>query len=108
MLRLVALALLAALPVTLRAVEPEGTEFFEKRVRPGLAENCDACHSAQAREPKSGLRLDSRASMLKGGARGPEIVPGDVAKSRLLHAISYSDVDLSMPPRGKLPAQAIA
>jgi cytochrome c553 len=106
--RLAAIALLVIAPLALRAAEPEGAEFFEKRVRPVLVEHCYSCHSAQAKEPKSGLRLDSRAGVLKGGARGPAIVPGDVAKSRLLHAISYSDVDLSMPARGKLPAQAIA
>src|SRR5262249_19205153 len=106
--RLFTFALLTALPLAVRAAEPEGVEFFEKRVRPVLAEHCYGCHSAQAKEPKSGLRLDSRSAMLKGGARGPAIVPGDVAKSRLLHAISYTDVDLSMPPRGKLPATAIA
>src|SRR5262245_32568484 len=108
MVRFFIIALSATWPLSLRAVEPDGTEFFEKRVRPVLVEHCYACHSGQAKEPKSGLRLDSRAAMLKGGARGPAIVPGDLAKSRLLHAVSYSDVDLSMPPRGKLPAQAIA
>src|SRR6266702_4240845 len=82
--RLLALALLAALVPAVRAAEPEGAEFFEKRVRPVLVEHCYACHSAQAKEPKSGLRLDSRAALVKGGARGPAVVPGDIAKSRLL------------------------
>src|SRR5262245_30313222 len=108
MVRFFIIALSATWPLSLRAVEPDGTEFFEKRVRPVLVEHCYACHSGQAKEPKSGLRLDSRTAALKGGARGPAIVAGDVAKSRLVHAISYTDVDLSMPPRGKLPAQAIA
>src|SRR5262245_26465746 len=108
MVRFFIIALSATWPLSLRAVEPDGTEFFEKRVRPVLVEHCYACHSGQAKEPKSGLRLDSRTAALKGGARGPAIVAGDVSKSRLLHAISYTDVDLSMPPRGKLPAQAIA
>src|SRR5580700_10725713 len=97
------LALLLALnAVPLLAADPDGNEFFEKRVRPILDKNCYGCHSGQLKEPKSKLRLDSRAAMLRGGERGPAIVPGDPAKSRLVQAISYKDVDLQMPKRAKL------
>ena len=37
-----------------------GAEFFEKRIRPVLADNCYECHSAQAKKIKGKLRLDSR------------------------------------------------
>ena len=37
----------------------EDTEFFEKRIRPVLAERCYGCHSAQVKEPKADLRLDA-------------------------------------------------
>ena len=54
-----------------------GLEHFEKRVRPLLAENCYACHSAEAPSVFADLRLDSRAGVLRGGDSGPAVVPGD-------------------------------
>lgn len=60
----------------------EGLEFFEKKIRPALAENCYACHSEKSRKPQGGLLLDSIEAMLKGGASGqPAIVQGDVEKA---------------------------
>ncbi|MGH9847229.1 MAG: PSD1 and planctomycete cytochrome C domain-containing protein, partial [Blastocatellia bacterium] len=85
---------------------PEQTEFFEKHVRPVLAENCYSCHGEKMQ--MSGLRLDSRAALLKGGDRGPAITPGDPEASLLIRAIRYADPDLAMPPKGKLPPLAIA
>jgi hypothetical protein len=83
-------------------------EFFENRVRPVLVENCYRCHSAKAKKLKGGLRVDSRESLLAGGDNGPAIVPGHPDKSRLIEAIGYENADLRMPPKGKLPPQAIA
>lgn len=71
---LLALALLACLPGFFRAAEstptPEVAEFFEKKIRPVLIESCWKCHSAEAKKLKGGLRLDSRAGLLKGGTPG--------------------------------------
>jgi Protein of unknown function (DUF1553)/Protein of unknown function (DUF1549)/Planctomycete cytochrome C len=106
LLPLLAIAFLPAGPVI--AADPAGVEFFEKKVRPILHDNCFGCHSATAPKLKGGLRLDSRAGLLKGGDTGPAIVAGEPAKSRLVAAISYKDVDLQMPPKGKLPDSAIA
>src|SRR5262249_27101948 len=55
----------------------EGIEFFETKIRPVLVERCYTCHSSQAEKVKSGLLLDTRVDVLKGGTRGPAIVPGD-------------------------------
>ncbi len=90
------------------AQDPEGLEFFEKKIRPLLVERCFQCHSAKAPKLKAGLRLDSREGMLKGGDQGPAIVPGRPEKSRLLEAVSYANVDLQMPPKGKLAEAEIA
>src|SRR5262245_22989423 len=83
-------------------------EFFEKKVRPILAEHCFGCHSAQAKKLRGGLRLDSRAGLLTGGDTGPVLLPGQPEKSRLIEAVRYINVDLRMPPRGKLPDAAVA
>lgn len=83
---------------------PEAIEFFEKQVRPVLAEQCYSCHGEKMQ--MAGLRLDSRAAVLKGSDAGPVLVPGDPEKSRLIQVVRY-DGKVKMPPMGKLPAAAI-
>ena len=83
-------------------------EFFETRIRPVLAETCYKCHSARAQKLKAGLRVDSRAGLIKGGDSGTALLPGVPARSRLFVALSYVDSDLAMPPKQKLPASVIA
>jgi uncharacterized protein DUF1553/uncharacterized protein DUF1549/cytochrome c len=78
----------------------DGGDFFEKKVRPILAENCFRCHGPERQ--KANLRLDSLPEVLRGGDRGPEIVPGDPEKSRIIEAVRYANPRLQMPPRGKL------
>ena len=78
--------------------DPEQVSFFEKEVRPLLAENCFKCHG-EAKQ-KGGLRLDSLAAMVQGGDSGPAVVPGDIDESLLVEAVNY--VGLEMPPGGKL------
>src|SRR5262245_35359141 len=84
----------------------EQREFFEKKIRPALVENCFRCHGGD--KVKGKLRLDSRASLLTGGQSGPAIVPGDPAKSLLIKAIGFEDTLLKMPKEGKLPDAVIA
>jgi len=76
-------------------------EYFETKVRPLLAEHCYSCHSSKAEKLKGELRLDSLEGMLKGGDRGPAIVPGHPEKSLLLKAVRYTDPELQMPPKNK-------
>ena len=79
----------------------DGVEFFEKRIRPVLAEHCYECHSADAKKVRGGLRLDSPEYLLKGGETGAAIVPGRPEESALLAAVRYADKDLQMPPAAK-------
>jgi hypothetical protein len=85
----------------------EGIAFFERYIRPVLAERCYECHSAAAQKLKGKLLLDSQAGIAKGGASGPVLVPGDVEKSRLIQAIRWTDSDLAMPPKAKLSPEQI-
>ena len=85
-----------------------GIEFFEKKIRPVLVEQCYSCHSQAAKKRKGGLYLDSRAALRKGGDSGPAILPGKPEESLLVKAVRYIDAELRMPPRGKLPAVVIA
>ncbi len=86
----------------------EGVDFFESKVRPVLVEHCFECHSAGAKAVKGGLRLDSLDAMKKGGDNGPAVVPGDVDASLLAQAVRYTDEQMQMPPKGKLPDATIA
>ncbi len=81
-------------------------DHFEKHVRPLLAEKCYACHGSDT-AAMGELRLDSREAVLRGGSRGAAVVPGDPSASILLKAVSYSSLDLRMPPSGKLSDQEI-
>jgi Protein of unknown function (DUF1553)/Protein of unknown function (DUF1549)/Planctomycete cytochrome C len=87
-------------PAASEAFPPEAVEFFEARVRPILAERCVKCHGP--RKQSSGLRLDSREAVLKGGESGPAVVPQNAAESKLIQAVSHAVADLKMPPGGKL------
>jgi hypothetical protein len=84
-----------------------GTDFFEKKVRPILLERCYECHSAE-QKIKGGLRLDSREGWLKGGDSGPAAHAGDPDKSLLVEAVRYSNRDMQMPPKQRLPKEEIA
>ena len=81
-------------------------EYFERKVRPLLAKRCFACHSKHAKTVQGGLKLDSAASLRKGGDSGPAVAPGNPDESLLISAIRYED--LEMPPKGKLPPAEIA
>ncbi|HIE96619.1 MAG TPA: DUF1549 domain-containing protein, partial [Fuerstia sp.] len=80
-------------------------EFFEKEVRPLLAQQCYSCHSAKAKKLQAGLRVDSRAALLRGGDSGEAIFPGDADASLLIEAVRYESYE--MPPKGKLQAKDI-
>ncbi|HVK10933.1 MAG TPA: DUF1549 domain-containing protein, partial [Gemmataceae bacterium] len=97
---------LAALALT---VMPAGAadEFFEKEVRPVLADRCVRCHGPD--KASGGLRLDSRAGVLTGGDSGPAAVAGKPADSLLVRAVRrHKDVSAMPPDRGLEPAAVAA
>ena len=98
------LAGLAVLSEDAALAESAQEEFFETRIRPLLAEHCQSCHGDLA---TSGLRVDSRDALLKGGSRGPSILPGKPESSLLLQAVSHSHPKLKMPPSGRLGQHAV-
>src|SRR5438105_8857337 len=108
-LLLTPLVLLSVAAAPAPAPTPEGTEFFEKKIRPLLVDNCFRCHSASSEKLKGSLKLDSREAALRGGESGKAaIVPGDPEKSLLIEAVRWSNGDLLMPPKKQLSDQQIA
>ncbi len=87
--------------------QPDGVAFFEKKIRPLLAEHCYECHSVE-KKTKGGLALDSREGWQKGGDSGMTLVPGDVEASLLIKAVRYKDKQFQMPPKRKLSDSQIA
>ncbi|MDG2131545.1 MAG: DUF1553 domain-containing protein [Fuerstiella sp.] len=72
---------------------------YVKHVAPILKTYCFDCHGADAQE--SGLRLDRRGNLLRGGGSGePSIVPGDGGSSHLIQLVSGNDPKRIMPPEG--------
>lgn len=82
--------------------------FFEKRIRPLLVQHCYECHSAESKELRGELLVDSRGTIRRGGATGPAVVPGDPEHSLLIDSVRYTNTDLQMPPDGKLTETEIA
>ncbi|MDX2035629.1 MAG: DUF1553 domain-containing protein [Isosphaeraceae bacterium] len=92
-----------------RGDDSKGEEFFERKIRPVLAQHCLECHAAPVgkKGPKGGLRLDHREAVRTGGDSGPAVVPGKPEESLLLEVLEYRDA-LRMPPKRKLPESVIA
>jgi hypothetical protein len=72
---------------------------FTTDIKPVLDGHCLKCHSDE--KPKSQFRLTNRESALRGGEHGVDILPGQSAKSPLIHYISGLVEDMQMPPEGR-------
>jgi len=92
--------LIFVLVVDLRADE-KSAAFFRKQVEPILVRRCLECHGD---DPKGGLDLRRKATLLKGGESGAAVVSGKPAASLLFEYVSTKE----MPPKDPLPAAEIA
>jgi mono/diheme cytochrome c family protein len=81
--------------VPLTPVSADRKIDFARDVQPILQSTCYECHGENKK--KGGLRLDARAFVMKGGATGPAIVPGDAGKSLLLHYVLGTHGKKRMP-----------
>jgi cytochrome c553 len=104
-----ALTLLAwswsAVPAPTAPPADAAAEHFERKVRPLFVTHCLKCHGPE--KSKGGLRLDSAASLTRGGDSGPAVIPGKPDESLLLRAVRQAG-DVKMPPDSKLKDQEIA
>jgi hypothetical protein len=72
---------------------------FTSDIKPILEGRCIRCHGTE--KPKNKFSLASRETALRGGENGVDIIPGDSAKSPLIHYVARLVPDLEMPPPGK-------
>ena len=87
-------------------ISPEQLKFFESKIRPALTRYCYECHAA-GEKIRGGLRVDYKDGLIHGGDSGAAVVPGDLEKSLLFTAVTWSDRDYQMPPKQKLPPEVI-
>lgn len=85
----------------------EQIAFFENKIRPLLAQECQECHSAAKGKTKGSLNLDNREDMRRGGQSGVVLVPGQPEESPLIAAVEGRG-DNPMPPKKHLSAGQIA
>ena len=93
------------------SISAEQRDFFEKKIRPVLADKCYKCHAQDSEKIKGGLTLDTREGIRRGGDNGSAVEPGDLKESLLIEALRYENKDFAMPPKkegGKLPDAVIA
>ncbi|WP_435018323.1 DUF1549 domain-containing protein [Tundrisphaera sp. TA3] len=103
-----ALPAVGAEPATSPATpDPAALEFFERKVRPVLVDNCYNCHSANT-NAKGGLRVDDRVGLLVGGSGGAAVVPGSPDESLLIQAVRHADGVPQMPPKKQLSDEQVA
>jgi mono/diheme cytochrome c family protein len=105
LLALLWLAAAVAVAEDRRPTSPaDGAAFFEGQVQPILKAHCLSCHGGETKV-KGGLKLTSRADVLRGGRSGPAVRLDRPQESLLLEAVRHEG--LKMPPKGKLPQAQI-
>ncbi len=75
-----------------------GPVDFGRDIKPFLKERCYACHGAV--KQKAGLRLDTAASLKRGGDGGPA-VGAEPADSLIIERVTATDAASRMPPEGQ-------
>ncbi len=88
-------------------ISSEDLRFFEKRIRPLLADHCYKCHAATSKKIKGSLLLDRRAGWVKGGESGEVIVPGKPEESLLIRTVERDPDYEEMPPKTTLRKEQI-
>ncbi|MBS1790376.1 MAG: PSD1 domain-containing protein [Acidobacteria bacterium] len=72
---------------------------FVRDIQPIFRAHCQTCHGEQT--AKGQLRLDNKASAMKGGISGAVILPGNSRESRLLHRVRGEGGEKRMPLGGE-------
>jgi WD40 repeat protein len=97
---------LLALAFPAQAAESKPKTTYMEHVRPILREHCFACHNQN--KAKNDLVLDSYERIMKGGASGEAVKPGEPDDSYLWKLVSHQDEPNMPPNQEKLPAAKLA
>src|SRR5262245_59287540 len=101
-MRYICMLSLALVTLAMLSVQADDAPLvhFREKVKPLLESRCVGCHHVD--DARGGLRLDSRAAMLKGGEYGPAINLKEPKQSLMLQAVMHAKKSLQMPPKEKL------
>ena len=91
--------ILIATPRFAGASDSKAPVDFKKQVAPIFAAHCIKCHGPRKQE--GGLRLDHRATALRGGDSGKLLTPKNAAGSEIIKRITSKDESTRMPPPEK-------
>jgi WD40 repeat protein len=87
-------------PIEVVKVEHKDPVVYEKEIEPILRNKCTVCHSGN--QLKGKLDVGSYAALMKGGGRGPVIIPSKSADSLLVQFAGRTKKPL-MPPKDEEP-----
>ncbi len=79
---------------------------YEEQVQAIFRQHCYTCHGPDT--AKSDLRLDNYSAMMRGGASGEVITPGDPDSSRLWKLVAHEETPEMPPKQDKLPEATLA
>jgi mono/diheme cytochrome c family protein len=83
-----------------------GLEIFNGQVRAILVNRCVQCHGGERIE--SEFDLTDRPALLKGGALGPAVVPGNAADSQIMQYVTHASEPHMPKDAERLPDEEIA
>jgi WD40 repeat protein len=87
-------------PIQVVALNRKEPVLYDRDIEPILANKCQFCHSGSVKEAK--LDMASYETLVKGGKRGPALVPGKPAESLLVKLAGRTDRPF-MPPKSEEP-----
>ncbi|MFO0928186.1 MAG: c-type cytochrome domain-containing protein [Gemmataceae bacterium] len=87
-------------PIKIITLDRKSPVAYEKDIEPIFVNKCNFCHSGNLKEGK--FDLSSYETMMRGGKRGPAIIPGKGAES-LLYKLSAKIIRPYMAPRSEEP-----
>jgi WD40 repeat protein len=83
-------------PIPAAKLDRKGPVVYEKDVAPIFAAKCQVCHAGNLTEGK--FDLGTHAGLMKGGKKGPAVVPGKAEESRLWLMAGHR-IKPIMPPK---------
>ncbi|MFQ5732284.1 MAG: PSD1 and planctomycete cytochrome C domain-containing protein [Planctomycetaceae bacterium] len=106
-LRFVVVAVFFGLAVSGLSAADRPVDYL-KQIKPLFNKHCVQCHGAKKQQ--SGLRMDTAAAAIKGGDRGPVIVPGKGKESLIIEALEGRGENVEQMPADnpQLSAKQIA
>ena len=72
-----------------KATPEPSSPIYAEQIRPLFAQRCYGCHGPSLQQ--NGLRLDSLASIRKGGDYGPDVIPKKADQSRLIRRLEAEE-----------------